>query len=274
MTIKTIPIETIAETPMDRICSILQLTGMVWKRGSLLNNFLVLLSSLVLACLTLGCNVVWMIKDDSKGYSLGFAMLLNSYLTIIGLYAVIGSFTLGGLLEASLPLKLKLPIINAAVWIIAIATVITVASSAWLIVEEDGHYYTIIYTFLYLVIIGTHLKTVLIAGSVMTTFKDEYELLADSRKFVEDYQCSITSFKLLKQKSASLFLWTFGTLTCIMIFGSYDAYVVFTCGPGTSASYIALDFALFVSNAGMLLYLSQLAEDTYQSFNSIQEPLR
>ena len=143
-----------------------------------------------------------------------------------------------------------------------------------LVVEADGHYLTIMSAFLYLAMIGTHLKTVLIAGSVMTTFKDQYELLADSRKFVEDYQSSITSFQLLKQKSALLFLLTFGALTCILIFGSYDAYVVVTCFPETSTSYIALDFALFVSNAALLLYLSQLADDTYQSFNSIQEPLR
>ena len=240
MTIKTIPIEPIAETPMDRICSILQLTGMVWKRGSLSNNILVLLSSLVHAGLTLACIGIWMITDDGEGYSLGFTMLINSYYTIMGLYAVIGSFTLGGLLEACPDLKLKLPIMNSTVWIIAMATVGTVASAAWLMVEADGHCSTIMTAFLYLAIIGTHLKTVLIAGSVMATFKDEYELLADSRKFVKDYQSSITSFKLLKQKSALLFLWTFGTLTCIMIFGSYDAYVVFMCFPGTSTSYIAL----------------------------------
>ena len=93
MTFKTFPIETVAEPPMDRICSVLQLTGMVWKRGSLLNNFLVLLSSLVLAGLTLACIVVWMIADGGEGYSLGFTMLINSYYTIMGLYAGIGSFT-------------------------------------------------------------------------------------------------------------------------------------------------------------------------------------
>ena len=113
MTCTITPTET--GTAMDRICSTLQLTGMVWKRGSLLNNFLVLLSSLVLAGLSLACIVVWMIADGGEGYSLGFTMLINSYYTVMGVYAVIGSFTLGGLLEATLHLKLKLPIINAGV---------------------------------------------------------------------------------------------------------------------------------------------------------------
>ena len=216
-----------------------------------------------------------MITDGGEGYSLGFIILINSYYTIMGLHAVIGSFTLGGLLEATLHLKLKLPIINAAIWVISISTVGTVASAAWLVVEADGHYYTIMTAFLYLAIIATHLKTVFIAGSVMATFKDQYELLADSIKSIEEYQYIVKSFQTLKQKAATLFFSTFGSLTSLMIFGSYDAYVTFACsGPEISPAFITLDLALFVSNAGMLLYLSQLAEETYQSFNSIQEPLR
>ena len=273
MTCTITPTET--GTAMDRICSTLQLTGMVWKRGSLSNNILVLLSSLVLGGLTLACIGLWMITDGGEGYSLGFTMLINSYYTVMGLYAVIGSFTLGDLLEACPHLKLKLPILNSTVWIIAMAMVGTVASAAWLMVEADGHCSTIMTAFLYLAIIATHLKTVLIAGSVMATFKDEYELLANSIKSIEEYQHIVKSFRTLKQKAAPLFFSTFGTLTSLMIFGSYDAYVTFACsGPEISPAFFMLDLALFVSNAGMLLYLSQMADDTYQSFNSIQEPLR
>ena len=274
MACKITPIETASATPMDRICSTLQLIGMVWKKGSPLNNGLVLLSSLLHAGLTLGCIVLWMSLDD--GFSLGFTMLLNSYYTVMSLYAILGSFTLGGLLDEILHVKLKRPILNAALWILAIAMVATIASAAWSVVVADNYYLTLylMVAFLYLAVIGTHLKTILIVGSVMVTYRDQFKSAANSIKSIEEYQHSVKSFQTLKEKAAILLFYTFGTLTFIMIFGSYDAYVMFTCFPGAGPSYIVLDFALFVSNAGMLLYLSQLAEDTYQSFNSIQEPLR
>ena len=274
-TYKMTPIETASATPMDSICSTLQLIGMVWKRGSTLNNVLVLLSSLVIAGLTLGVIVLWMILDE--GYGVGLAMLTNSCLTLMGLYAILGSFTLGGLLDEFLHVKLKRPILNPAVWIMGIAMAAIIVSAAWSVVDANGHYWTLslMQAFLYLAMVGTHLKTILIVGSVMVTFRDQFESVANARKSIEEYQDNVKSFQTLKQKAEVLLFYMFGTLTILMIFGSYSAYTAFACfRQELSPAFIMVDLAMFVSNAGMLLYLSQLADDNHQSFNSIQEPLR
>ena len=275
-TYKMTPIGTASATPMDSICSTLQLIGMVWKRGSTLNNVLVLLSSLVIAGLTLGVIVLWMILDE--GYGVGFAMLINSYLTLMGLYVILGSFTLGGLLDEFLHVKLKRPTLNAAVLIMGIAMAAIIVLAAWSVVEADGHYWTvtsIMQALLYLAMVGTHLKTILIVGSVMVTFRDQFASVANARKSIEEYQDNVKSFQTLKQKAEVLLFYMFGTLTILMIFGSYSAYTAFACfRQELSPAFIMVDLAMFVSNAGMLLYLSQLADDNHQSFNSIQEPLR
>ena len=274
-TYKMTPIGTASATPMDSICSTLQLIGMVWKRGSTLNNVLVLLSSLVIAGLTLGVIVLWMILDE--GYGVGLAMLTNSCLTLMGVYAILGSFTLGGLLDEFLHVKLKRPILNPAVWIMGIAMAAIIVSAAWSVVDADGHYWTLslMQAFLYLAMVGTHLKTILIVGSVMVTFRDQFESVANARKSIEEYQDNVKSFQTLKQKAEFLLFYMFGTLTPLMIFASYNAYIVFACfGQEVSTAWFMLELAMFLSNAGMLLYLSQLADDTRQSFNSIQEPLR
>ena len=278
MTYKITPNETAPATQMDRICSTLQLTGMVWKGGSPLNNVLVLLLSLVHAGLTLTVIVVLMLLDD--GYSIGFAMLITSYFSLMGLYGILGSFTLGSVLDEFLHVKLKRPILNVALWIIGIATLATIASAAWILVEGGGddHFYAlnVMLAIFFLPMLGTHMKTILIVGSIMVTFRDEIESVANSRKSIEEYHHAVKSYQTLKQKVEFLLFYTFGTLTSLMIFGSYDAYVVFACyyDQELTTAFITLDLALFVSNAGMLLYLSQLADDTHQSFNSIQEPLR
>ena len=129
-------------------------------------------------------------------------------------------------------------------------------------------------SFLYLGIVVTHLKTVLIVASILIAFQKQCLALVTANLNILECKDLLKSFKHLKEKISFTFLCTYLTLTAFLILGSYDAYVVYVCIPEYSMFYILLAISTCGSSAALLLYLAQLAEDTCLAFTSLLGPIR
>ena len=128
---------------------------------------------------------------------------------------------------------------------------------------------------LYLGIVSTNIKTVLVAGSAFNTCQTK--CLGLTNPSMLDCQEMLASFKIMKNKMAPMLLGSFSTLTALLILASYDLYVMYACyfdmGSGL-VPYAIMDISVVVSSTALMLYLSQLAEDTYEAFTSNLENLR
>ena len=276
------PIGKQASTAMDKVLNFLQLTGMVKKKNSFINISLVVFwNFLTIGCM-LGASYLYLISPGSltnKGFT---AVMLTEYLCL-GLYPVLGFWTLGPLLDSFSDLNLK-SVKRVTVNFAFVLLLTGMTGTATIIMiqmfttnEENCVYDYIFITTLYLGTILTHLKTVLVAGSALGAYKVQCFDLGKCDPSMIQYQDILNSFRLLKTRISPVFLSTFGTLTVSLILTSYDAYVVFACLPEYISEWkysIMANLSAVVSSFALLLYLSQLAEDTFDAFTSVLEPLR
>ena len=258
---------------MEKINSFLQLTGMVLKKNSVLNILLVLFWNLLIVG-----NNIWLIYDfmvSAADQTAGYKLLVTSYYFFMGLFPVLGSLTLGNLLDAFPDLhftSVKRFPLTSSFFLLLTGNAGIVLS--YIVEFCRGKYLSDIFSYqvLYLGIVTTHIKTVLIAGSALNTF--QAKCLEMPRPNMLYYQNILASFKIFKKKMAPMLLGTFLNLTALLILASYDAYVCIACASGGMVPYIMLDISIVVSSIALMLYLSQLAEDTFEAFTSLLENLR
>ena len=208
---------------------------------------------------------------------IGLSMLIESNALLTALYAMGGTFTLGNLLDDKTNEMIKGPPLSKAFWFVVIATIGTVGMillTAFVFVAE---YLNISSSILIaLTILATNAKTIFITGSAMATFQNKC-LSCPTQKFNIVYCHKLVScFQKLKLGMAPVLLTTFLSLTCLMIFGSYSAYIMLTCYTENPIFRMLslIDLTLFASNAALLLYLSQLAENTFEAFGEVKHHLR
>ena len=259
---------------MEKIYSFLQLSGMVLKKNSVLSILLVLFWNL----LTVG-SIFWCIYDSmvyAVDANAGFMLLNNSYLIFTGLFQVLGSLTLGHLLDACPDLhhSKRFPFISS-LFVLLIGSAGIVLSMI-IRIYEGMDFSMMCLLVLYLGIVSTNIKTVLVAGSAFNTFQTK--CLGLTNPSMLDCQEMLASFKIMKKKMAPMLLGTFSTLTALLILASYDSYVMYACYFEEMGSalvpYVIIDISVVVSSTALMLYLAQLAEDTFEAFTSNLENLR
>ena len=195
---------------------------------------------------------------DATDATAGMTLLNNSYLIFTGLFQVLGSFTLGHLLDACPVLHhsklVKRFPFTSSLFVLLIGSAGIVLSMIIRICEVMD-FSKLCLLVLYVGIVSTNIKTVLVAGSALYTCQTK--CLGLTNPSMLDCQELLASFKIMKKKIAPMLLGTFSTLTALLILASYDLYVIYACYFDTMGSEL-VPFAIMghFSRQGNLLLLS------------------
>ena len=275
MITKVSPDASGVQPTIRKLGSFLQLIGLVWKKNSLTNTILVLLWNMIILG-NCGYYIYPLIGDDNMPS--GLVMLVTSYALVTALYAIAGTFTLAALLHDKNNEMMRGPPLSLALWSAIIAASGTLGMILLALFYLKAEVLDILSPILIdLAILATNAKTIFIAGSTMATFQTKC-LSCPTQMIFNKFYCQelVSSFRKLKLGMAPVLLNTFLSLTCIMIFGSYSAYIILTCVAESPTLRIIsiIDLTLFAGNAAVLLYLCQLAEDTFGALTEVKHHLR